>query len=174
MTLSRSYRARRLDLSVVPACLQYRCERQGVRTQAMVPLAKHPMLTETAQDRQATRCRDHFRKVGMILGGIVTIQVALGCSNSDPASVGTSPLTFIAVSPSEATVAVGDSTRFVAQLVNAPRAGLARCSSSEPILASVELTTTGCTAFGKAAGTAVITITASSGQFAAAKLTVVR
>jgi hypothetical protein len=129
---------------------------------------------KTTQNMQTTRRPDHSRAMGMILGGIAIIQCTLACSDSEPASVGTSPLIVIAISPAAATTTVGESTRFLAQISGASGLSLASCSSSEPTVASVELTTTGCTAVGQSAGTAVVTITAKSGARAAAKLTVVR
>jgi hypothetical protein len=128
----------------------------------------------TTQNMQTIRRLNHSRTMGMILGGVAIIQSALACSDSEPASVGTSPLIVIAISPAAATTPVGESVRFSAQISGASGSSLASCSSSESTVAAVELTTTGCTAVGQSAGTAVVTITAKSGAQAAAKLTVVR
>ena len=132
------------------------------------------MLKATAQNWMATRWAEHFRKALRVLGGVAATQGALACNDSDPVSVGTSQLIVLSVSPSAATVAVGDSIRLVATVVGAPETALARCSTSEPSVASVGLTPTGCTAVGESAGTAVITVTARSGVQAAAIVTVVK
>lgn len=126
------------------------------------------------EEGRRLRWSDLARSTATILGGLAASLSALACNDSDPASIRTSPLIVLAVSPSAATITVGDSIRLLATTVGTSVTDLVRCSSSAPAVASVNLTTTGCTAVGASPGTAAITITAKSGAFAAASVTVVK
>ncbi len=107
-----------------------------------------------------------------MIAAAATGLVVSACGEDSPPPTDSSPIVVMAITPTQATVTVGDSVRFFSQVAGGPFS-LTSCNQSSTSTAAITLTATGCTAVGLVPGITDIKITASNGAHATARFTVV-